>query len=414
MRRPGLGRSNMTAWGYRVYAFNLKHGRDELPLGESDTRQKLGELIRDVQNQKTVKGIPKMRGGADTTTPGAEEKNKNSYQPSTPTMTIKNCEWRTDDHLHLLVSMGEVGLHEDLVDPKSQKRQPILHQSAEVTLRVDIYLPVSGTQAVLVTETHRQRDPVDRLFKWIQYQWKQYTEKRKKANRDEIQQWKESKKRSEPVGPKPKVEYYTRYYISGTRLGDAELLQEIIETADKGSAEFYELGPNGKKKHSLMRNVTTQAEIGMMGRTLQKVGAGNENLKKTRKETVLELVEGFEYDIESLQQGGIEFKEATLKLHSAKGNVTFKAGQASDVFTYPFKSGRPKDVGYYYVTIAKAQALAPAASIELDDPEDSEVCQWLENEPTRSPLDQPVSTPAQLQSRDSESAESGYGASLQP
>ena len=221
----------MTAWGYRVYAFNLKYGHDALPLGESDTRKALGELIVDVQNQGTVKGIPKMRDGADTTTPKAEENAKDSYQPSTPTMTVKNCEWRTDDHLHLLISMGEVGLHEDLVNPDSQERQPILHQSAEVTLRVDIYLPVSGTKAVLVTETQSQRDPVERLFKWVQYQWKQHAKKCTDKNKEEIQRWKEAKERGENVGPRPKATNYKRYYIRGTRLGDAELLQRIIETA---------------------------------------------------------------------------------------------------------------------------------------------------------------------------------------
>lgn len=384
----------MATWGYRIYAFQFKYGHDELPLYEQEIRETFNDLIGNVQNQGTLKGSPKFRAIGEPEASVDEEAEIDSYQPSTPTMTVKNAEWRTNEHLHLLVSIGDAGLHDDLVDPVSQVRQSILNQSAEVTLRVDIYFPVSGTRGILVTESQGMRDPVARLFKWTQYQWIQRKEELEKANRSKLEEWKKAKELGEDVGARPQVKSYKRYYIRGIRLGDAELLKRIIETAESGSAEFYELSPDGKKKHSLTRNVRTNTEIGMLGKALQKFGAGNENLKKTKEETVLELIQDLEYDPESLDAGGIQLEDATLKLKSSAGNVTFKPGQASDIFTYPFKTGRLKDKGYYRTTVAKAQALAPAASIELDDVEDSEVCEWLEKDEARSPSDQPSDMPS--------------------
>ncbi|UOD83453.1 hypothetical protein [Paenarthrobacter ureafaciens] len=254
---------------------------------------------------------------------------------------------------------------------------------------MDIYLPTSGTNAILVTETQGMHDPVSRLFSWIQYQWILRKDQLEKSNKEKIQAWREAKEQGKAEGDKPKTVSYKRYYLRRARLGDAALLKKIIETAESGSAEFYEYGPNGKKKHSLTRNVTTKPEIGTLGKALQKFGAGNENLAKTREQTVLELVEDLDYDAPSLRAAGVNLEGATLKLRSDSGNVTFKPGQASDVFTYPFKSGRPKDKGYYEATVTKAHALAPGASIELDDVEDWEVCEWLAKDPARSPLDQP-------------------------
>lgn len=232
-------------------------------------------------------------------------------------------------------------------------------------------------------------DPVGRLFAWIQYQWILRKELLEKSNKEKIADWKQANNRGEAVGDRPKTESYKRYYMLRARLGDAALLKKIIDTAESGVAEFYELGPNGKKKHSLTRNVSTKKELGTLGKALQKFGAGNANLQKTKEETVLQLVEDLDYDAPSLQAAGVNLEGATLKLRSDAGNVTFKPGQASDVFTYPFKSGRPKDRGYYDATVTKSQALAPAASIELDDLEDWEVCEWLAKDPARSPLDQP-------------------------
>jgi hypothetical protein len=367
----------------------LKSGHDTLPLYDNDVRDTLYDLIGDVQKQGTVKGSPKIRSIDESDFAEGLDSDDGSYTPSTPTLTIKNCEWRTDEHLHLLVAIGEAGLHEDLVDPDSQLRQSILNQSAEVTLRVDIYLPIAGTKAILVTETQGMHDPVGRLFSWIQYQWILRKDQLEKSNKEQIAEWKEARSRGESVGDRPKTLSYKRYYLRRARLGDAALLKKIIDTAESGSAEFYELGTDGKKKHSLTRHVNTKMEIGTLGKALQKFGAGNDNLQKTREETVLELVEDLDYDATSLQAAGVNLEGATLKLSSDAGNVTFKAGHASDVFTYPFKSGRPKDKGYYEATVTKAQALAPAASIELDDLEDWEVCEWLAKDPARSPLDQP-------------------------
>lgn len=376
----------MPSWGYRVYTLSLKYGLDPLPLGESDIRIKIYELLRDVLDGGTHVGKPagKVAGGDD----GGATDDDESYRPSTPTLTIKNLEWCSDRQLHLIIGIGDAGLHEDLRDPQTQDHLEILGKSAEVPLRADIYFPDSGNKAILVSEVQGKSDPVDRLLRWAQFSWRVRKEQMTRARKQEIEQWTKAKDSGEAVDKKPSQLRLKNYYFKTTRLGDPDLLKLIIENADEGSVEFYELGVDGKKKHTLKRKMETRQELSAVGKVLTGgKGVGKKNLRKTAAESTLELAHDLEYDTDQLRAGGLDVDGSTVKLKTADGTATFRAGEVSDVFTYPFKKNRPKDYIYYSRTVAKISRLAPPASIEFSEPNVDEVHTWLQEKPSRSPSD---------------------------
>lgn len=376
----------MPSWGYRVYTLGLKHGQDRLPLDNIDIRTKVYELLRSVMDGGTQVGKPAGKiesGEAENTDEDGE-----TYRPSTPTLTIKSLEWCTDSHLHLIVGIGEAGLHEDLRDPKTQDHLDILGKSAEVPLRADIYFPDSGTKAILVSEVQGKGDPVERLLRWAQIGWRDSKEQMTNARKAEIEQWVKAKDQGESVGKKPLLLRLKNYYFKTTRLADPALLKQIIENANEGIVEFYELGVDGKKKHTLKRKMETRQELSIVGKVLTAGAAsGAKDLRKTAEESTLELAQDLEYDTEQLRAGGLSVGGSTVKLKSLDGTVTFRSGEVSDIFTYPFKKNRPKDYVYYSRTISKVSRLAPPAVIEITAPNIDEVHKWLQEKPSRSPSD---------------------------
>lgn len=380
----------MTTWAYRIFSFGVKYGAEELPLNEDLTRDAFFEMIEHVASNNVLRGLPKQRssGDGDVATDEEDEPEYESYAPSSPTLTVRSAERRSDNHIHLIVGMGEAGLHETLSDPEKQTSTNIQKQSAEVSLRLDFFFPEEGTKGIIVSEVQGMRDPVLRLLKWMALFWKERKDELERDARLSRDEWVKLNEEGKAVGPKPKVLRLRNYYFKASRLADPELLKKIIREAKEGTAEFFELGPDGKRKHTLTRALRSREDITSAGRLLSSAfGAGSADLKDASNRAVLQLADDLGYDTEELERGGIDVEDAKLRLKTDEMSASFDSTHASDVFTYKFQKGRPKDSGFYSMTLSKVAQLSEPAGIEMAAVAWEEVTEWLEIEGGRSPSD---------------------------
>lgn len=307
----------MATWGYRIYTFNFKYGHQELPLGEHDVRETFLDLLEDVASRNILRGLPVLRADQNSDGGGEveDEDQYEIYSPSTPILTIKNCERRSDQHIHLIVGVGDAGLHEDLSDPETQTRTNIQKQAAEVSLRLDILFPDEGQRGVIISETQGMRDPVSRLIKWMTYCWRERKELLLRIASEERDQWITLDKEGSAVGSKPTVPQLRNHYIKTSRLTDPELIKTIIRESKERAAELFELRPDGNRKHTLTRKLNTSQEIDSVGKLLETAfGSGRKDLAHTPKGAVLEFAGELGYDTEELANGGIGVEDAKVRL----------------------------------------------------------------------------------------------------
>lgn len=378
----------MTTWGYRIHTFVTKYGRDELFLNGSEERDAIFGLFRAVEDRKILRGLPARQAITDGESGDPQDDSDEVYSPSTPTLKIKSLDWASDNHMHLVAGIGDAGLHEDLSDPDSQTSTNIQRMAAEVSLRVDVLFPDEGSNGIIISETQGMRDPVGRLLKWATQLWKEEKGERLREAKARREAWEALKKSGvEDIGDRPQIPNEKNYTFKTSRLADPELLRKIIQDAKEGSAEFFEMGPDGTRKHTLTRKLSTAQEIGYVGKLLQSGFGSTNDLSSVADQAVLVLADDLGYDVEELGNGGVAVDDAKVRLKSDQMSATFSSTQASDVFTYKFHNGRPKDLGFYSVCLGKVTRLAEPAGIEISLDAAEEVVQWLQTEVSRSPSD---------------------------
>ncbi|MCM3555679.1 hypothetical protein M3697_11250 [Janibacter melonis] len=368
----------MARHGYRIFTLTARRRGDEQALEweEDGALYELRRCLQLLEGAGTQFGKPRERAKASE-----------DVKESPPSLTVLEKHF-DGNHLSLLVSSGELGLHERAVR-KGDSPLSIDEAAAETDHRVDIWFPPDDSPALCVVETISNRDPWKFLLAWI-----------RRFNGDDVRVYNEAERAARKAARKGGQEREQAplracFYLRSTPLSDMGHIRSLIREADSAEAIFTQKvhssrgGDAEEAKHVLRVGLTTpQEREAAQSRVVQwttkrkKKQTAKEALKQAaeaRRTAVVELAHDVAVDQEALKSAGLPFNEAAVVLRSGDyGTRTFTPAHVDEAFTYFVANGQPSNGLYYDRVIGKARSIAQEKNLPLSFASPEEVTTWLD------------------------------------
>lgn len=309
--------------------------------------------------------------------------------------TVYEAEHIRDDLIHVEVSAGSVGTHEEA---KSQNpgETPvnISKRSPEARYMLTFLFPRGkGDRFILVAQTKQRFEPVYRLLRRmsaVSMQLRNEAQEEERLARARLRQARVK------LPPKEK---HSKLLFRHYQAGDNAYFDDLFRNAKDATVKFISKTPSTRGG----RAIETQRELAIRIRTEEEKktvksvaqtwrDAIGKNDVKSHQDGISELGEALE-EIDLLSEGESEnYNIAKISLKDARNDSTLIAVDAfKNVFTYPVSVGTPPYDMHYGFVAQRVKVVAREAGIEVDDIDALEVAACLEDS-TRVTLPEASST----------------------
>ncbi|MCW2789506.1 MAG: hypothetical protein JWP56_1809 [Aeromicrobium sp.] len=358
--------------GFRVFvvqAFeNRIKGKTALDVSwGSHAAQQIVELLDEVHARNTHFFVP-----AVAPKDGEPEK-------PTATLTVDPLVAIRDGLVHVQVSAGEMGSHRHATRP-GRKPTSLKKRSAEAEHFVAFVFPkVSQDRFLIVTQTIRRRDPIERLLARM----KQISYEQKKAAQEANTEARKAARLAK-VTPPPK-ETHTKLVFDRRQAADDAYLDQIVAGAKKATAVFTGYAPNARGEaeqveRTLRVNLLVDEDLKASARVSRRW------LRRQRKKEAIAPADAVAELGSELTQGLLAddelgaYDKVSVSLRNEKGETTsIAADNLRDVFTYPVSDGRPDEIFFYTKVSERLDTIALQEGIEVDPLDPVEVSECLED-----------------------------------
>lgn len=317
-----------------------------------------------------------QRGGTVQFPPRAKPDGSESAAP-TRTATITFVEDVGPSAIHVVIAIGERGSHAHATKP-NEAPQDIKEWSPEAEHNVTFLFPDGqDSRFLLVTETVKRVDPLQRLKKMLTTE----SMKRREELKAEDQQ---ARDEARSVGGTmlPPVDR-KRLLFDPSQALDEIYLDEIVADADSAIVEFqgYHIdarGNHGPIERTLQIKLRDQ-NIFDVGRTIARRWSRRwrEGNKISSEDAVSELSDLLE-DQDLIEAEEEErYSNAKIKIRSkSEASTTIAADAMRETFTYSISDYRPGIRQFYDQVTVRVRSIARQYSIEIPeiDPEEAVQC----------------------------------------
>ncbi|QIK64164.1 hypothetical protein G7068_13860 [Leucobacter viscericola] len=297
--------------------------------------------------------------------------------------TVYQPEHIRDDLIHVEVSAGSVGSHEEAKSPiKGNASVDISKTSPEARYILTFLFPRGkGDQFVIIAQTKHKFEPTYRLLRRmseVSLAMRREAEDAERAQRKHLRQQKQT------LPPKEK---HSKLLFRHVQAGDNAYFDELFRNAKDATVKFTSKVPSARGGKAL----ETQRELAIRVRTEEEKkkvkvvaqiwrDAANQNDTKSNREGVSELAEVLE-EIDLLHENEAkDYSYAKISLKDARNDSTLIAVDAfKNVFTYPVSVGAPDYDMHYTFVAPRVKTIASEARIEVDDIDAQEVSACLED-----------------------------------
>lgn len=357
--------------GFRIYvvqAFkNQKKNKDpENVSSDSDARDRIVELLDSLHRKGTQYLEPHVR---------------ENDEPASPitTVTVGSPYVVRQDIVHLEVAIGEMGSHRKATR-KNDKSINLEGSSPEADHYVTFIFPEgAGNRFLVVAQTIRQRDPLQKLFQLLTQEGVQA--KKLARSREDVERAKIVEAERKP--PKRKEHY--RLVYDRRQAVDNKYLDEIISSAKSATAVFQSRVPSDRgRKGTTVRRTLQIRLLDEKDRDISRT-IGRTWSRRRRQGEATSTADGVSEladllgDHDLLGEDEAEsYNNASINVRSETGaSTTIAVDTLRDVFTYPVSDGAP-GVQYYYEKVeSRLTIVAAEEQIEVSTIVPTEVDECL-------------------------------------